>query len=192
MSDDENRLIAERRAKLKAMRDQGFAYPNNFWRTDLAGELVEKYEDTDRDSMDLNPVAVKIAGRLMLRRPMGKITFAQVRDMSGEVQIFVADNAPSKAAHEAFRHYDIGDILGIEGVLFKTRTGEVTVRVKTLRLLAKALRPLPEKFHGLSDSETRYRQRYVDLMVNEDTRLVFIQRSRIIQSFRNVLLSRRY
>jgi lysyl-tRNA synthetase class 2 len=189
---DENRLIAERRAKLKALREQGFAFPNRFWRNHLAGELVEQHENTDRDSMDLNPVVVQVAGRLMLRRPMGKITFGQIRDMSGEIQIFIADNAPNKEVHEAFKHYDLGDIIGIEGVLFKTRTGEVTVRVRTLRLLAKSLRPMPEKFHGLSDSETRSRQRYVDLMVNEDTRLLFVQRSRIIQSFRNVLLSRRY
>ncbi|HZM43986.1 MAG TPA: lysine--tRNA ligase [Burkholderiales bacterium] len=192
MAEDENRLIAERRAKLKALREKGAAYPNDFWRQDLAAELVEKYGPVDRDSMDLNPVTVKVAGRLMLRRPMGKITFAQIQDMSGQIQIFVADNAPDKESHTAFRHYDIGDIIGVEGVLMKTRTDEVTVRVKALRLLAKSLRPLPEKFHGLADQEQRYRQRYVDLIMNEDSRLVFVQRFRTIQSLRNFLILRRY
>jgi lysyl-tRNA synthetase class 2 len=128
----------------------------------------------------------------MLKRPMGKITFAQIQDMSGQIQIFVADNAPSKDVHSAFKHYDIGDIIGVEGVLFKTRTDEVTVRVRALRLLAKSLRPLPEKFHGLADPELRYRQRYVDLIMNEDARLVFVRRFRIVQSVRNFLLARRY
>jgi lysyl-tRNA synthetase, class II len=189
---DENRLIAERRAKLKALREKGAAYPNDFWRNNLAAETVEKYEKADRDSMDLNPVVVTVAGRIMLKRPMGKITFAQVQDMSGQIQIFVADNAPDKETHNAFKHYDIGDVIGVDGVLFKTRTGEVTVRARRVRLLAKSLRPLPEKFHGLSDPELRYRQRYVDLIVNEETRLVFVQRSRIVQALRNFLVSRRY
>ena len=189
---DENRLIAERRAKLKALREKGVAYPNDFWRQQFAAELVEKYEKVDRDSMDLNPVVVKVAGRIMLKRPMGKITFAQIQDMSGQIQVFVADNAPDKATHNAFKHYDIGDIIGVDGVLFKTKTDEVTVRAKGVRLLAKSLRPLPEKFHGLSDPELRYRQRYVDLIVNEDTRLVFVQRSRIVQALRQFLITRRY
>ncbi|MCC7486230.1 MAG: lysine--tRNA ligase [Burkholderiales bacterium] len=192
MAEEENRLIAERRAKLAAMRERGTAFPNDFFRKDLAAELVEKYEAVDRDTMDLNPVVVQVAGRLMLKRPMGKITFAQIQDMSGQIQIFVADNAPDKATHNAFRHCDIGDIVGVDGVLFKTRTNEVTVRVKVLRLLAKSLRPLPEKFHGLADPELRYRQRYVDLIMNEETRLAFVQRFRIVQSLRNFLLARRY
>ncbi len=126
--------------------------------------------------MDREPLPVKVAGRLMLRRTMGKITFAHIQDMSGQIQIFVADNAPDKETHDAFKHYDIGDIVGVDGVLLKTRTGEVTVRAKALRLLAKSLRPLPEKFHGLADQELRYRQRYVDLIMNEETREVFVQR----------------
>jgi lysyl-tRNA synthetase class 2 len=189
---DANRLIAERRAKLKAVREQGVAYPNDFRRQDLAAELVEKYEPLEREALESNPVAVRVAGRLMLKRPMGKITFAQIRDTSGQIQIFVADNAPSKAVHDAFKHYDIGDIVGVEGVLFKTRTEEVTVRARELRLLAKSLRPLPEKFHGLADPELRYRQRYVDLIMNEDTRLVFVQRSRLVQALRSFLLARGY
>ena len=189
---EREKLVAERRAKLKALREKSVAYPNDFYRQNLAAELVEKYEKHDRDTLDLNPVMVKVAGRIMLKRTMGKITFANIQDMSGNIQIFVADNAPGKPEHEAFKHYDIGDIIGVEGLLFKTKTGELTVRARKLRLLVKSLRPLPEKFHGLTDQELRYRQRYVDLIVNEDTRLVFVQRSRIIQAIRNFLLTRRF
>jgi lysyl-tRNA synthetase, class II len=192
MADDENRLIAERRAKLNALREKGNAYPNDFERRHLAKELVDKYDKSDREAMDSNPVMVRVAGRIMLKRPMGKITFAQIQDMSGQIQLFVADNAPSKEVHAEFRHFDIGDIVGVEGVLFKTRTGEVTVRAQAVRLLAKSLRPLPEKFHGLSDPELRYRQRYVDLIVNEDTRAVFAQRSRIVQALRQFLVTQGY
>jgi len=189
---DREKLVAERRAKLQALRAKGFAYQNGFQRQHWGADLVEAHEKTDRDALDINPVVVRVAGRLMLRRTMGKITFANIQDMSGQIQIFVADNAPSKAVHEAFKHYDIGDIIGVSGVLFKTKTDEVTIRVRELHLLAKSLRPLPEKFHGLTDHELRYRQRYVDLIVNEETRLLFAQRSRIIQSIREFLLSRRY
>jgi lysyl-tRNA synthetase class 2 len=189
---DENRLIAERRAKLTALRAKGVAYPNDFGRQNLAAELVEEYEKIDRDTLDLQPALVSVAGRLMLKRTMGKITFAQIQDMSGQIQIFVADNAPDKETHDAFRHYDIGDIVGVDGVLMKTRTGEVTVRAKALRLLAKSLRPLPEKFHGLADGELRYRQRYVDLIMNRETREVFVKRFRVIQEVRNFLLARSY
>jgi len=189
---DREKLVAERRAKLQALRAKGFAYQNGFQRKHFGAELIEKYEKTERDMLDLNPVVVKVSGRLMLRRTMGKITFANIQDMSGQIQIFVADNAPSKEVHEAFKHYDIGDIIGVDGVLFKTRTDEVTIRVRELHLLAKALRPLPEKFHGLTDHELRYRQRYVDLIVNDETRLLFVQRSRIIQCIRDYLLGRGY
>ncbi|OFZ87416.1 MAG: lysine--tRNA ligase [Betaproteobacteria bacterium RIFCSPLOWO2_12_FULL_62_58] len=189
---DTNPIIEERRAKLKALRAKGVAYPNDFGRQNLGAELVEKYENTDRDFLDLNPVAVKVAGRIMLKRVMGKASFATIQDMSGQIQIYVTDSYPGKEQHAAFKHYDIGDIIGVDGVLFKTKTDEVTVRVNALRLLAKSLRPLPEKFHGLTDQEIKYRQRYVDLIVNEESRRVFVQRSRIIQAFRNFLLERRY
>jgi lysyl-tRNA synthetase class 2 len=192
MAEDENRLIAERRTKLKALRGQGIAYPNDFQRQDFAAPLVEKYRNVEREALDRDPVAVRVAGRLRLKRTMGKITFAHIQDESGQIQIFVADNAPDKETHDAFKHYDIGDIVGVEGVLMKTRTGEVTVRAGVLRLLAKSLRPLPEKFHGIADAELRYRQRYVDLIMNEDTRRVFVQRSRIIQEIRAFLLARGY
>ena len=189
---DPNRLIAERRAKLKALREKGAAFPNDFRRQHLAAELAELYAKADREALDAKPVTASVAGRLMLKRPMGKITFAQVQDMSGQIQVFVADDAPDKESHDAFKHYDIGDIVGVEGVLFRTRTGELTVRARAVRLLAKSLRPLPEKFHGLSDQELKYRQRYVDLITNEETRQAFFVRSRAIQSIREFLLDRRF
>ncbi len=189
---DENQIIAERRAKLTALRSQGSAFPNRFPRDDIAGDLHEKYEDRDRDSLDLNPVVVRVAGRMMLKRVMGKASFATLQDMSGSIQLYLTDSYPGKEQHAAFKHYDVGDIIGAEGVLFKTQKGELTVRVKQLHLLTKSLRPLPEKFHGLSDQEQRYRQRYLDLIANEDTRLRFVQRSRIIQRVREFFLDRRY
>jgi lysyl-tRNA synthetase class 2 len=189
---DENRLIAERRAKLRALRAKGPAYPNDFPRQHLAAELVEAYEKTDRDTLDLNPVVVQVAGRILSKRMFGKATFATIQDMSGRIQIFLTDSFPGREQHAEFKHYDIGDIIGVQGVLFKTKTDEVTIRVRELRLLVKSLRPLPEKFHGLADQELRYRRRYLDLIVNEDSRLVFVQRSRIIQAMRNFLIGRRY
>jgi lysyl-tRNA synthetase class 2 len=189
---DTNQVIEERRQKLKALRAKGNAYPNDFKRAHLAAELTEKYDETDRDSMDMKPVVVRVAGRMMLKRVMGKASFATVQDMSGQIQLYVTDSYPGKAEHEAFKHWDVGDIIGAEGVLFKTKTGEVTVRVKKLWMLAKSLRPLPEKFHGLTDQELRYRQRYVDLIMSEDTRLRFVQRTRIVQALRNFLINRRY
>ena len=190
---DENHVIAERRAKLKSLREAGPAYPNDFVRNHLAGDLIEKYDSYERDALDLSPVQVQVAGRLMLRRTMGKLSFGDLQDMSGNIQIFVADNFPGKKEHEFFKkQVDIGDILGIDGVLFKTQKGELTVRVRRIQLLAKCLRPLPEKWHGLSDQETRYRARHLDLITNEDARLRFVQRSRTIQALRQFLLDRRY
>ena len=190
---DENHVIAERRAKLKTLRESGAAYPNDFLRAEVAGDLIEKYDAVDRDALDLQPIQVKIAGRLMLRRTMGKLSFGNLQDMSGNIQIFVADNFPGKAEHEFFRkQVDIGDIIGVDGVLFKTQKGELTVRVRKLVLLAKCLRPLPEKWHGLADQESKYRQRHLDLITNEDARLRFVQRSRTIQAVRQFLLDRRY
>ncbi|MBI4194001.1 MAG: lysine--tRNA ligase [Betaproteobacteria bacterium] len=191
-SQDTNQIIEERRAKLRAMREKGPAYPNDFWRNDLAADLIERHEKADRDSLDLNPVIVKVAGRIMLKRVMGKASFGTLQDMSGQIQIYLTDSYPGKEQHAAFKHCDIGDIIGVNGVLFKTRTDEVTVRVRELRFLAKSLRPLPEKFHGLTDQELKYRQRYLDLIVNEDARLTFVQRSRMIQAIRNFLLAKRF
>jgi lysyl-tRNA synthetase, class II len=189
---DTNRIVEERRAKLKALREKGVAYPNDFERRDLAADLVERHRGTDRAALELDAPAVRVAGRILLKRVMGKASFATIQDMSGQIQIFLTDSTPGKDQHEAFKHYDIGDIVGVGGVLFKTKTDEVTVRVNELRLLAKSLRPLPEKYHGLTDQELRYRQRYVDLIVNRDTRIAFVRRSRIIQAVREFMLAEQY
>ena len=192
LEQDESQIVAERRAKLKALREKGNAYPNGFLRVDLAGDLQEKHEARDRDSLDLDPVMVTVAGRMMRKRVMGKASFASIQDMSGGIQLFLTDSYPGKEQHAAFKHYDIGDIVGVEGVLFKTKTDELTVRVRQIQLLTKSLRPLPEKFHGLTDQEIRYRQRYLDLITNEETRQTFVLRSRIIQRIRQFFLDRRY
>ena len=189
---DTNQIIEERRAKLAALRAAGIAYPNDFRRRDLAADIVSQHEKTERGALETNPVAVTVAGRIMLKRVMGKASFATIQDLSGRIQIYVSDGDSGKAAHETFKHYDIGDIVGVSGVLFKTRTGELTVRARHLRLLAKSLRPLPEKFHGLADQEVKYRQRYLDLIVNEEARVKFARRSLVIQAIRDFLLKERF
>jgi len=189
---DTNQVLADRREKLKAIRAERNAYPNDFTRSDLAADLVDKYGDTDREALDSTPVEVIVAGRMMLKRLMGKASFGTIQDMSGQLQVFVTDSDPGKPEHDAFKRWDIGDIIGVEGVLFRTRKGELTVRARKLRLLAKALRPLPEKFHGLTDQEMRYRQRYVDLIMSAETRRTFVARSRIVQSLRGFLVTNGY
>ena len=189
---DREKLVEERRSKLKALREHGTAYPNDFRREHFAGDLAATYGSHDAAAFEKEPVRVKLAGRIMLRRVMGKASFATLRDMTGAIQIFVSDGDTGQEAHAAFKHFDIGDIVGLEGELFRTRTGELTARARSLRLLAKALRPLPEKWHGLTDQETKYRQRYVDLIMNEDTRRVFLKRSRAVQAIREFLLAERY
>ena len=189
---DTNQIIAERREKLKALRETGNAYPNDFSRQHLAGDLVEKYGALDRQALEQNGVTVVVAGRMMLKRVMGKASFATIRDTSGTIQLYLTDADAGKAEHEAFKHWDIGDFVGAEGALFKTQTGELTVRARKVRLLSKSLRPLPDKFHGLTDQELRYRQRYVDLIMNEDTRRTFMQRTRIIQALREFLVAHGY
>jgi len=177
-------ILAERRAKLERMRGAGPAYPNDFVRGDHAAELQARHAQAARDELEANPVQVAVAGRLMLKRLQGKVSFATVQDGSGRIQWFVSDADAGAEAHEAFRHWDIGDIVGARGVLFRTNRGELTVRCSQLRLLAKALRPLPDKFHGLTDHEARYRQRYLDLIVNETTRRTFQIRSRAVAELR--------
>jgi lysyl-tRNA synthetase class 2 len=184
---DENSIIAERRAKLARLRADGAAYPNDFWRHDLAARLDEKWGEADAATLEQRKVAVTVAGRLMLKRVMGKASFGTLQDHTGRIQIYVSDDHSGKANHAAYKHWDIGDIVGITGFLFRTRTGELTVRAHDIRLLAKALRPLPEKFHGLADQETRYRQRYLDLLVNERSRWVFAVRSRVVQAIREYM-----
>ena len=187
---DDNQVITERRSKLAAMRAHGPAYPNDFYRTHLAAALHAAYDDTAREQLEQAPVEVAVAGRLMLKRLMGKASFATVQDGSGRIQFFISNEDAGAEAHEAFRHWDIGDIVAARGTLFKTHRGELSVRCRELRLLAKALRPLPDKFHGLADHEQRYRQRYVDLIVNESTRRAFQVRARAISAVRQFLLER--
>jgi lysyl-tRNA synthetase class 2 len=189
---DENALIAQRRAKLNALREAGNAFPNDFRRDAIAGELHAEYDDQDNEALEASPIRVKVAGRLMAKRIMGKASFAQLQDMSGRIQLFLQRDSLAEGVYKDFKTWDIGDIVGAEGVLFKTRTGELSVRTETLRLLTKSLRPLPEKFHGLADQETRYRQRYVDLIMNEVSRNTFRMRSRIVQYIRRYLNERDY
>ena len=192
ISQDENNLVAERRSKLTALRQVSNAFPNDYRRDSLAHILHEKYDDCSREELERNQIKVRVAGRMLFKRVMGKASFATIQDMSGRIQLYISNDHTGETAHEAFRHYDLGDILGAEGILFKTRTDELSLRVTQLRLLTKSLRPLPEKFHGLADQEQKYRRRYLDLITNEETRKVFAIRSKIIQAIRAFLVDRGY
>ena len=189
---EDDKLVAERRAKLKALREKGPAFPNDFRREHYAADLAAAHGEKTNEALELQRLQATVAGRLMLKRVMGKACFGTIRDMTGQIQIFVSENDTGAEALAAFKHYDLGDIVGVAGELFKTRTGELTVKAKQLRLLAKSLRPLPEKFKGLTDTEQKYRQRYVDLIMNEETRQVFRTRSRAVQAIREFLLAERY
>ena len=186
MTDDENKLIAERRAKLAAWRAAGGSFPNDFRRDTLAGQLHAAFGERDNDWLDANPTKVRVGGRMMLKRVMGKASFATLADRTGQIQIFLQHD-PLGATYEAFKSWDVGDILGVEGLLFRTRTGELSVRAQSVQLLVKSLRPLPDKWHGLADTELRYRQRYVDLIMNERSREVFRTRTRIVRYLRDFL-----
>jgi len=187
---DEHKLIAERRAKLSALRERGVAFPSDFRRNVVAGELHAEYGDKDNDFFDAQPVRVKVAGRMMAKRVMGKASFAQMLDMSGRIQLFLQRDSLPEGAYQEFKGWDIGDIVGAEGTLFRTKTGELSVKCEEVRLLTKALRPLPDKWHGLTDTETRYRQRYVDLIINEVARNTFRTRTAIVGYIRNFLNER--
>ncbi len=187
--EDENRYIAQRRDKLAQLREQGQAFPNHFRRCDFARSLHQDYAALSREQLEKKSIDVSLAGRMMFKRVMGKASFAQLQDMSATMQIFVQRDAIGEAAYEAFKHSDIGDIYGVTGVLFQTKTGELTIKVKTLELLTKSLRPLPGKFHGLTDQEQKYRQRYIDLIMNQDSRRVFAIRSQAISFIRQYLIN---
>ncbi len=189
---DEAKLVQERRAKLTELRSQGNAFPNNFDRKDYAQALHAAHGDKTGEALEAAPIAVSLAGRMLLKRVMGKASFASLQDMSGRMQVYVSRDRVGEDAYAAFKRLDIGDILGVEGTLFRTKTNELTIQATSVRLLTKALRPLPEKFHGLTDQEAKYRQRYVDLIMNEDARRVFHARSRIVQEVRNFMLERGY
>jgi lysyl-tRNA synthetase class 2 len=190
---DENELRAQRKAKLAALRQQqGTAFPNDFRRDAFADDLQQNYGQLTKEDLEPKGVRVKVAGRLLLRRIMGKASFVTLADMSGRIQLYLRKNNLAEGQYVAFKNWDLGDIIGAEGTLFKTNTGELSVEVTHIGLLTKSLRPLPEKHKGLADRETRYRQRYLDLLVNEDSRQLFITRSRIIAEIRDFLLARRY
>jgi lysyl-tRNA synthetase class 2 len=189
MSDDENHLIAERRAKLAKLRERGIAFPNDFRRDALAADLLTAYGEKSTEALDAAAISVSVAGRLRVKRVMGKASFAKLEDSSGSIQIFL-QQATLGEVYDDFKTWDVGDVVGAQGVLFRTKTGELSVRVERLVLLTKSLRPLPDKWHGIADTEIRYRRRYVDLIMNEESRRVFATRSAIIRYLRAFLDSR--
>ena len=186
---DENHLIAERRAKLAEWRQSGNAYPNDFSRENTAGKISEVYDAKTLEELAASPVEVKVAGRIMLKRVMGKASFVTIQDLSGRIQLYVSRDNVGEEVYAAFKRWDMGDIIGAVGTLFRTKTGELTIQCSEIRLLTKSLRPLPEKFHGLTDVEQKYRMRYLDLITNEQSRFTFVARSRMIQSIRNYMMN---
>jgi lysyl-tRNA synthetase, class II len=192
MDQDDNQLIAERREKLAAIRKQGVAFPNDFKPKDHALELQRTYGPLDNEALEPQGVKVVVAGRLMLKRIMGKASFGTLQDSTGRIQLFVARDNLGEEVYANFKHWDLGDILGAEGTLFKTRTGELSVKVTTLRLLTKSLRPLPDKFHGMTDQEQKYRQRYVDLITDDEARTRFAARSKALSSIRQFMVEHHF
>jgi len=189
---DTNDLIEQRRIKLAEWRGTGKSYPTDFRRDALAADLLKKYDDKTDAELEAHPVTVALAGRIMTRRLMGKASFTHILDMSGRIQLYIRQDDVTPEIYEEFKQWDLGDIIGVQGYLFKTKTGELSVKAKNVRLLAKAIRPLPDKFHGLADQETCYRQRYLDLIANEKTRATFIMRSAITQSIRTFLQAKQF
>ncbi len=189
---DESKLIAERRRKLDAMREVGGAYPNDFRRNAIADELHETFADHDDETLREENVEVSVVGRMMAKRVMGKASFIKLQDRSGQIQVRLERDRLVDGVYQGFKKWDVGDIVAASGALFRTKTGELTVRADEVRLLTKSLRPLPEKFHGLADMETRYRQRYLDLIMNEESRKVFRTRSAIVAYIRAFLDAQDY
>jgi lysyl-tRNA synthetase class 2 len=189
VAQDENRLIAERRAKLAKLRESGPAYPNDFTPDARAADLHADYDGSEQEALAASSKVVKVAGRMMLKRVMGKASFATVQDASGRIQIYLDRGVLGDDAYSAFKQWDIGDQIGIEGTVFKTNKGELSVHATQARLLAKSLRPLPDKFHGVADQELRYRQRYVDLIMTDTTRRTFEARSKAVGAIRQQMLN---
>jgi lysyl-tRNA synthetase, class II len=192
--EDENKLIAERREKLKALRDgqkqgKGIAFPNDFKPGHRAADLLAHHGSKAPERLEEQAIQASVAGRMMLKRVMGKASFATLQDASGRFQIYVTRDGVGEEAYAAFKHWDLGDIIGAEGKLFKTRTGELSLQATSIRLLTKSLRPMPDKFHGVADQEVKYRQRYVDLMMDPGTRDRFVARSKAISGIRDFMVS---
>jgi len=192
MSDDENKLIAQRREKLDELRKLGPAFPNDFTPADTAVALIDEHGLRDKEFFEDAKVAATIAGRMVAKRIMGKASFFQLQDTTGKIQVFVQIAGIGEDAYASFKQLDIGDIVAVEGKLFKTKVGELTVKADSVRLLTKSLRPLPEKFHGMTDTEQRYRQRYIDLIANEEVRETFRLRAAIVQYIRQFFIDRSF
>ncbi|CEK11265.1 lysine--tRNA ligase [Legionella hackeliae] len=188
---DESEVYQIRKQKLADLRESGFNFPNKFRRHDLALDLLRKYTEIEKEPLAEQHVKAVVAGRIVLRRIMGKASFFHIQDVSGRIQIYVRQNDLPEL-YEQFKHWDLGDIVGVSGELFKTNTGELTVNAEQMELLTKSLRPLPDKFHGLADQEMRYRKRYVDLIANEESRKTFLVRSKMIQAFRQFMDSHQF
>jgi len=188
---DENSIISDRRNKLDDLRKNGIAFPNQFKPQHFSSELHKNYDSDDKETLEGKSIQVSVSGRMMLKRVMGKASFASIQDNDGRIQLYVArdfiNSDSNPELYSQFKKWDLGDIIGAKGKLFKTRTNELTIEVTEIILLTKSIRPLPEKFHGLSDQETKYRQRYVDLIVNEDTKKTFLNRSKIISNIRTFM-----
>ncbi|WP_027671963.1 lysine--tRNA ligase [Rheinheimera baltica] len=182
---DVNKLIAERKQKLAALREDGFMFPNDFRRDSISSDVIAKYDHLTKEELEAQKITVSLGGRIMTRRIMGKASFTTISDMGGKIQLYVArDSLAEGVYNDQFKKWDLGDIIGATGHLFKTQTGELTVWLSDIRLLTKALRPLPDKFHGLTDNEARYRQRYLDLISNEQSRHTFLVRSKTVAYIR--------
>ena len=192
-TENENDLIAQRRQDLKELRKTGNAYTNQFKRDSLALDLQAQYKNKSKEELEGESIKVAVAGRMMSRRVMGKASFAHIQDMSGKIQLYVRrDDLVDGVYNDGFKKWDIGDIIGATGTIMKTNKGELSIHVDSIELLTKSLQPLPEKFHGLTDQEIRYRQRYVDLIMNEETRNTFKIRSRVIEFLRSYLKNENY
>ncbi|RYF15419.1 MAG: lysine--tRNA ligase [Comamonadaceae bacterium] len=194
---DENQLVAERREKLRALREahrngQGPAFPNDFKPTAHAADLHASHGEKTAEQLEAEGATATVAGRMMLKRVMGKASFATLQDASSRIQIYVTRDAVGEEAYAAFKHWDLGDIVGAEGKLFKTRTGELSLHATAIRMLTKSLRPMPDKFHGVADQEVKYRQRYVDLMTDEEARKRFVARSKAMSGIREFMVQHRF
>ncbi|MDO8773308.1 MAG: lysine--tRNA ligase [Burkholderiaceae bacterium] len=194
---DDNQLIAERREKLKAIRQaqvdgKGVAFPNDFKPADRAVKLLAAFDDESKEELDPQKIVASVAGRMMLKRVMGKASFATLQDSTGQIQIYVTNDGVGEALHASFKHWDLGDIVACVGTLFKTKTGELSIHATQVRLLTKSLRPLPDKFHGMADQETKYRQRYVDLITDESARNRFQARSKAVSAIREFMVANEF
>ena len=188
----ENDLILQRRAKLDALRKKGIAYPNTFRRDSLSGDLRNQYKEASKEELEKKSIQVTVAGRIMLQRIMGKASFITIQDMEGQIQAYIRSNDLPEGQYEDFKTWDLGDIIGVSGQLFLTKTGELTVHADSIEMLTKSLRPLPEKHSGLVDTEQRYRKRYLDLITNPDSLDIFKKRSQIVSSIRDFFIKNNY